>query len=171
MTLDLTQFQEQIHETALKHGWWDAPRTDTEVFCLFQSELYEAFEYYRKGKKLDEVWLEGMSKREGIVVDLGDFIIRILDYLAYKNFQVKNPGIPCNYKNYLKKETLPELIIFCTKTMIKDWLEDKDLEGLQYLIYQTFTFCLENSMPIEQEIKLKAEYNKSRPYRHGNKIL
>lgn len=58
----MRHFQEQVHKTAVEKGWWDTPRTDEEVFCLFQSELYEAFEAYRKGKTLQEVWVEDENR-------------------------------------------------------------------------------------------------------------
>jgi len=55
--------------------------------------------------------------------------------------------------------------------MNKGWLEDSDLDTLEFLVYYVFYFCISNNMPIEEELTLKARYNKSRPYRHGNKVL
>ena len=125
----------EIHENALAHGWWDAPRSFPEVLALVHSELSEALEEYRDGKPMlyyvEEVERNGKTiqavrtdvddpnteaefaghKPHGIAVELADAMIRILDY------------------------------------------------------------CGRAEIDIEDVIRRKHEYNKTRPYRHGGKLL
>ena len=106
----LNRLAEEIHKTAIEHGWWETERELPEVLMLCVSELSEALEEYRDGRPnewymcneipcestmclpKDETdcemfWHEGKcvyrsAKPEGIAVEMVDCIIRILDYLS-----------------------------------------------------------------------------------------
>ena len=85
--LDLQDFMEEVHETAVAHGWWDTEE-DCNVptkIALIHSELSEALEEFRDSK-FDMYYVpvgdEGESKPEGMSVELADAIIRILDLCA-----------------------------------------------------------------------------------------
>lgn len=107
--MELNKFMIDVHENAKKHGWWDEPRTFGEVIALCHSELSEALEEYRNGRPT--LWYGDGGKPEGIVIELADCIIRILDY--------------CGHEKY-------------------------DMESI---------------------LKIKHEYNKTRPYKHGGKRI
>lgn len=92
----LSELVKDIHQNAVKHGWWEEERSFGEIIALCHSELSEALEEYRKGNQPDE---------------LADCIIRILDYCGYADID------------------------------------------------------------IEKAIKIKHEYNKTRPYKHGGKKI
>lgn len=77
------------------------------MYALIHSEISEAVEEVRKGT---EPVYKANGKYEGEMIELADTIIRILDYCAFKKWN------------------------------------------------------------IEEAIKNKMEYNKTRPYRHGGKI-
>lgn len=87
-TLRLTRVAQEIHETALAKGWWDAPRNDGEVIALCHSELSEALEAIRHGNPLDQHCPEFTS----VEIELADVIIRILDY-AYQRGHALAPAI------------------------------------------------------------------------------
>jgi len=71
-----TAIQRECHDIAMKHGWWDEPRTFGDITALFHSEITEAFEAYRNGDPGDKDCPD-FSNRE---VELADCIIRIMDY-------------------------------------------------------------------------------------------
>lgn len=95
----------EVHENALRHGWWDTDRGPMEIIALIHSEWSEALEEARAGRPMvyvmdiwgDEVMIpmnrEGKFLREdgtalerlkpeGIAVEMIDGVIRILDYFA-----------------------------------------------------------------------------------------
>ena len=105
----LNELSQQIHETAITHGWWKEERKLPELIALFHSELSEALEEYREGRP--DVWFicnMGMAspchpdcerfhdpecpwrgeKPEGTAIELADCIIRILDYCAHEGIDI-----------------------------------------------------------------------------------
>lgn len=38
----------EVHDVAMKHGWWDNPRETPELLCLIHSEISEGLEAYRR---------------------------------------------------------------------------------------------------------------------------
>ena len=70
----------RAHENSLKHGFWEDNRNFGEVIALIHSELSEAFEEYRNGKKINETYYEEGHKPCGIPSELADVVIRIFDF-------------------------------------------------------------------------------------------
>jgi len=86
----LTEFQKlqaDIHGMACNKGWWDTPRKPLEVHALVSSEIGEATEEVRKGSPY--LYYEG-EKPEGEAVELGDAIIRILDYAQRNGWDMED---------------------------------------------------------------------------------
>jgi NTP pyrophosphatase (non-canonical NTP hydrolase) len=122
----LNKLRDEIHQNAVEHGWWDEGRSFGDIIALCHSELSEALEAFRsdypgKYAKCNDcgavIGVMGLSccgkpmKPEGIVIELADTIIRILD------------------------------------------------------------FCGQKGIDIEEAIRIKHEYNKTRPYKHGGKKI
>jgi len=77
--LPINVLQERIHQTAVSKGWWDDGDLNFGELCaLIHAKVSEAFEAYRDGHDIDEVWVDD-GKPEGVFVELADVIIRILD--------------------------------------------------------------------------------------------
>lgn len=127
----LNELAKEIHQNAVDHGWWEEDRHFGSLVALMHSELSEALEEYRNGKRPDEIYWRckvgiemiedclmqsqgcvcKKEKPEGIPIELADCIIRILDY------------------------------------------------------------CGKEGIDIDEAIRIKHEYNKTRPYRHGGKKI
>jgi len=79
-----------IHGEAKQNGWWDEEPTFTDFISLCHSEISEALEEFRKGRKPNGVYYENImrEKPEGVPVELGDCIMRILDYCGHLDIDI-----------------------------------------------------------------------------------
>jgi hypothetical protein len=159
-----------IHKNAVDHGWHENIGTEaweTEKTLMIQTEVAEIVEDLRVGK-LSTVIAES-GKPEGLPSEVADVVIRVLDYICGR---VSSNG----------DASIDELQ-FVTATLQMTEVEDdyggavnevlldmfkfqpKYIIDLCKLISQLFKFDL------YEEVLQKHRYNKTRPYRHGNKTL
>ena len=109
--MKINNFVKEVHENAKAHGWWDKLRSDLEIMALIHSEISEAVEEIRKGTPPaykfsgveyksgetkeykytpnDDEFHEHEIKPEGVAVELADAVIRIMDFFAYKNWDLE----------------------------------------------------------------------------------
>ena len=80
----ISEIQKEIHETAKSKGWWEYPRGTPECIALMHSELSEALEAYRIGNPMSEK----IPPFSQIEEELGDEVIRILDYAEHNGFEI-----------------------------------------------------------------------------------
>ena len=79
----LAEMQEEVHENAVAHGWWDNPRQPGELLMLVVSEVSEAFEEVRNNHAMSETYYSEGGKMEGVPSELADIIIRVMDLSEY----------------------------------------------------------------------------------------
>jgi NTP pyrophosphatase (non-canonical NTP hydrolase) len=84
-SMSVAKLQQEIHRTAVEHGWWDQERPMGEVLMLAVTELAEAMEAYRAGNPMSEK-IDGFSKVEE---ELADTMIRILDMAGGMGFDIE----------------------------------------------------------------------------------
>ena len=83
--MSIAKLQQEIHRTAVEHGWWHRERSMGEVLMLAVTELAEAMEAYRDGNPMSEK-IDGFSKVEEELVDT---MIRILDVAGGMGFDIE----------------------------------------------------------------------------------
>ena len=142
--MNLTEFAKEVHENAVTHGWWDDKPSFGDVIALCHSELSEALEEYRKGHPLE--WFEcydcyAENALEGIITICGS---EETSECAQKN------ALHCDYRSK-KPEGIAVELADC--------------------ILRILDYCGKAEIDIEDIITRKHEYNKTRPYRHGGKVL
>lgn len=108
------------------------------------------------------------KKPEGIVVELADAIIRILDYCGFAGIDIEKAM--AEQRADFDAYTLPELIAECHYILSKAYknVEERAAHFAECISIINF-WAKENGGDLEEAIVLKHEYNKSRPYRHGGK--
>lgn len=202
--MNLNDFAKEVHENAVAHGWWDEERSDGTLRSLMHAELSEALEEYRAKRAM--VWhackLGGMCetqevhqgdigcdhcspqmrKPEGVAVELIDFVIRALDWMAKRELSFHE-----------SLNTVQAFIENGTKKMDSGWWEDirafslPDVVDVLHMLVCGFAshdvgfeeteaigivFVWLNLQGIDPEALMleKHEYNKMRPYKHGGKV-
>lgn len=191
--LDLNKFAQEVHAVSVEHGWWEGEENndvDTKI-ALIHAEWSEALEEYRDGRPMvwykcregGEVapvcvenacvaWMnEGCdicsrdNKPEGIAVELVDGVIRILDLMTAKEMDFAQAGYICGGKC-----TLPQLVAVLHYATAMSGPEDDDAASwLISCIEAVCEWLEERDVDMDEILRLKHEYNKTRPYRHGGK--
>lgn len=193
--LDMTKFAKEVHAVSVEHGWWEGEENndiDTKI-ALIHAEWSEALEEYRAGRPMVwrvclesgdvcmgescSEWVDGgceldemAHKPEGIAVELVDGVIRILDLMAAKEMMAADLG----YLSY-GECTLPQLVAalhsFVSLAGIALYAHkiDEAEASLNRCIYWTFHWLKAQGVDMDEILRLKHEYNKTRPYRHGGK--
>lgn len=186
--MNFKDFQKEIHDYAKGKGWWDSPRTLGALIALCHSELSEALVAYRGndiGPGITQViYVEG--KPEGVAVELADTVIRILDMAEYyqKDLSIwlevsieetinKAETYAAVYGLASENLTLPDYIAEAHRALSKAYWPGSALDGL-YLsccIAVIAVMSKRYDIPLEEAIRVKMEYNRTRPYRHGGKAI
>ena len=84
----INEFSDEVHQNAVKHGWWMMAPSFPEVIALCHSELSEALEEYRKDGGVRMVYYED-GVPHGIAFELADVILRILDYCGHMGIDIE----------------------------------------------------------------------------------
>jgi len=102
--MDIKEIAVIAHKNAIEKGFWDNNVINTahntplvvipsigEQFANFHAEISEAWEEYRSGRGMNEVYFnDGSNKPEGIPIELADCIIRILDTCEAYNIDIES---------------------------------------------------------------------------------
>lgn len=188
--MNITEWAKEIHENAVKHGWWDTKRSTGEVIALIHSELSEALEEARDNRPMmyvlgpngEEIctpcYFNG-RKPEGVAVELADAVIRVLD-------MAEHVGMPLRDYDAVRQEwesvrdVAPKIFgDFCTSiafvhSIVSDLLRasiegdaNEAISAVLGIIAYIEEYLAHRGLDLWQVIELKHNYNKGRPYKHG----
>lgn len=187
LKMEYNKLAKEIHQYQKAAGWYDELRSDNTLILLIKSELFEAFEAYRKkpkieplGPKILDLLLHASQNhtdkfisvfkdevKDSFADELADTVIRLLDFAGYKKIHIGIQfGTQRTHKNIL--ESLVRLDAFLTKLYNQEEISG---ESIFYII--SIINCIAHWCKIDLEIhmKLKLAYNKTRGKRHGNKAV
>lgn len=186
--MSLNELAKEAHQISVEHGWWDKEPTFGELVALMHSELSEALEEYRAGRPMvyfmdvNGFVVSDMSERrgdklEGIAVELADCIIRILDWAGHEGVDMdkvlqaieENPmGIERDIENKFGD------FISDMHNLLSMAYSELDVDERIYLcmvINYIQEAMKKSGINLDAIIREKMEYNRTRPYRHGGKVL
>lgn len=137
--MSLKELAAAVHENAVAHGWWEEERGLPEVLMLCVSELAEALEEYRNGRPT----LYYLCNAGGVCCEEDGSA-----HCGSRPYNPNNPEAPCSAQSK-KPEGVAVELADC--------------------VIRILDYCGHAGIDLEEAIRIKHEYNKSRPYRHGGK--
>lgn len=183
--LDITRIQKEVRALAVEHGWWPAGGRDTaEVIANFHAEVSEAWEEWRKGKGLAEVYYhpDRPVTPEGVPIEIADLVIRVADAAAAWGCDVTAAFPRWEHLWSVPIKGAPPTVVCLLHAYVNDVQEAAlDDDGtlshpgaeMGCLLGDIIVLCqrvaLTWGFDLEKMVWLKHEYNKTREFRHGGK--
>ena len=188
---NLNELAQQIHENAKAKGFWDEPRNTGEIFMLIVSELAEALEADREGKRADmkkfavghdgsitdEQWLPlafQASIKDTFEDEIADVVIRILDWCAYDKIDIEERLLKISVVDFPKNiyKNIGESLMSTTTLLSSAYIAEDDDEATALIassVKSCFRISEENGFDLMRHIELKMKYNATRDILHGKK--
>ena len=189
--IDLNKLAQELHEAAVAKGFWDVEDAEIKHIAKMHSELSEALQEDRCGRPMlyvDDIEVEARitdpamfdgRKPEGVAAELADFVMMLLD-MTQRHGKLDLNDMTDAYRDQSRKnmskvlEDMPLhlFVLILHKNFV--FLLFPDLVYVPHIMYP-FGFVLygvelwleQRGIDLWQVIRLKMEYNRSRPALHG----
>lgn len=188
---NLNELAQQIHENAKAKGFWDETRNTGEIFMLIVSELAEALEADRKGKRADmkkfavghdgsitdEQWFPlafQASIKDTFEDEIADVVIRILDWCSYDKIDIDERLLKISRISFSKNlyKNIGESLMSTTTLISSAYIAENRKEATALIasaVKSCFRISEENGFDLLRHIELKMKYNATRERLHGKK--
>jgi len=177
---DLNKLAKEVHENAVKNGFWDDNPSTKHCLMMVVTELSEAVEADRKGKRCNIKWLEETKQEDdflnfedyftGCIKDtvedeLADAYTRLLDLAGKEEVDLNIDG--CYQGSVFVENTFTENVYEIIKDLVnsKYSLEEK----VRYAKFQVEAFAEILNIDLLHHVELKMKYNQTREYKHGKR--
>lgn len=179
----LEQMQAEVLEWARTAGWYDKPVSYAEAMCMLHSEVSEALEAWRRWEFADatDPDFRGVpAKPEGVGSELADVLIRWLDDCARFGIDLADAErwLPGPQDVDLIAPTFPAALNRLHDLISKASLASPDHMSLAvlrlrfgFMLAYLRRLCRAYGVDLEAEYERKMAFNRTRPYRHGNKPI
>ena len=194
-TIDLNRLRDEAYQNAVEHGWHDEDLSTEHFLCLIISELMEAVQAERKGKRSDAAkfneWqgnnipfseetrvrrfqedFEAYIKNS-VEDELSDVCIRIFDLAGLLGVSFLGVKFPLKIRDEIYKYK-------CQKTFT-EWCYDltrfignynpwhiTTLDFFVNILQEVFIMSKIKGFDLLLHIEQKMKYNRTRPRMHGN---
>lgn len=191
---DLNKLAQEVFEANTEKGFHDKEISNTVFIMLVITELSEAVEAHRKGKRFskedyewdllmvchgwltpDEQFKNVFEKKvkDTLEDELADAVIRLLDLAGLRSTIIHIEDFnECIVNQFWDKKDFTECIYLLTRHVSKYVLPSDD--QVEYVINSNIAeiegLCEYLSIDLWLHVELKLRYNKLRPKNHGGKL-
>lgn len=173
--MDLNKLKEQAYKTACEHGFHDVDYSDEHWIMLVITELSEAVEADRKGKRADKSAFQYREEdkeefhfetdfkeliKDSVEDELADACIRLLDFAKLRSIYICGPVL--NMKDI-------NLINLCFRVTVTLTRNHYFCYMIDYALGAIISWCALNDIDISWHIEQKMKYNSTRDALHGKK--
>ena len=187
-TINLNELRDRAYKIARDHGFHDEDWSNEHLLCLVVSELMEAVEADRKGKKPGiEQFNCGISYPKNdfkdvydycikgtVAEELADACIRLLDLAGLRNISINDFTDEIIYEatESCNDETFTESIYAISTIPIRcEYEYDSLLENqLNSMLLAIFGFAKHLNIDLIWHVEQKMRYNELRENKHGKSI-
>lgn len=191
---NLNELRDKAYQCAVGHGWHEEKLSNEHFLCLVISELMEAVEADRKGKRAQvekfkewqgnsiplteetrqrrfkedfEAYIKGSVEEE-----LADACIRLFDLSGLNDINLGEISMDeLNDSYWFPYFSFTEYMYYFTSQLCNP--EEIHLRTLDNVVRCTLkeilVFCVKRNIDIFWYIEQKIKYNQSRDYKHGGK--
>ena len=177
---DLNKLAKEVHENAVKNGFWDNNPSTEHCLMMVITELSEAVEADRKGKMANLKWLEETEQedeflnfedyftaciKDTVEDELADAYIRLLDVAGKEEIPLKRFDEHSNISPKTKPFTDNIYRIIVCFASPRFSLHGKVRSSMRQIE------VLAESLNIDllHHVELKMKYNQLREYKHGKR--
>lgn len=178
--MNLNKLRDRAYKTACEHGFHDEELSNEHCLCLVISELMEAVEAHRKGRRVrinERETYELIQRKKfymyafdnyikgSVEEELADAVIRLLDLAGLRNIELENDCLDDEvleeYSHIFIGKTFTESIFNITKNLI-----DRDIS---YSLIKIFGLAKHLNIDLLWHIEQKQRYNELRENKHGKR--
>lgn len=189
--INLNELRDQAYKTACEHGFHNEELSNEHCFCLIISELMEAVEADRKGKRADRQSFKSSYEdeephddvnfkycfekyiKDTIPDELSDAVIRLLDLAGLRGISLESAS------NDINSEYMDDIACMYSQLSFTEEIYSifiKPIVDYNYLptivnemIFLIFAFAKHLDIDLLWHINQKMRYNELRPKLNGKK--
>ena len=169
----LNRLRDEVYATACNKGFHDEKKSDEHYLMLVITEIAEAVQADRKGRRADRERYDyavdrGMCSdmeecfekyiKNSIEDELADIVIRLLDFCGMKGWNFDNPLIPP--REYFMHDFTYFMWCLCWDILSRN---------AESVVFSVIEYCEKHGIDSLWHIEQKMEYNKMRPRMHNAK--
>lgn len=169
----LNRLRDEAYATACNKGFHDEKHSDEHYLMLVITEIAEAVQADRKGRRADRERYDyavdrGMCSdieecferyiKNSIEDELADIVIRLLDFCGMK-------GYSFDYRLITPEEYFMRDFTYFAWCLCRGILDRRE----ELVVWSVIKYCEKHGIDILWHIKQKMEYNKTRPRMHNAK--